>query len=215
VISVTNDGNLVERDYYVKKEEPLDFMTGLLTKPSENCMEEEGKMLCTYVVKEIKPGATAYVTYSVSYWPAFNGYLMVSVITVGLVLYSFLRATTPKITKHHSRKGEGKHNISIHVRNPFFHRLNDVVVKDWISPLAQVLHEEIESTRPVARRLEDGGTELIWKLGEMKPREERILQYKVHPLVRGDLKMPGAHLKFTRGKEEKKIKLQSNGIVLG
>jgi hypothetical protein len=83
-----------------------------------------------------------------------------------------------------------------------------------VSPLAQVLHEEIESTKPVIRRLEQG-TELIWKLGEMKPREERILQYKVRSLVHGSLKMPGAHLKFTAGKGEKKIKLSSNGITLG
>jgi hypothetical protein len=215
LISITNEGNVVERDYRVMKEEPIDLMTGLLTKPDGNCGREGEAMECSFIVSEIKPGTTAYVSYSVSYWPAFNGYLVVAIITVGLIVYSFIRVTTPRITKHHSRKGDGKHSISIHIRNPLFHRLNDVVVKDWVSPLAQVLHEEIESTKPVIRKLEDGGTELIWKLGEVKPREERILQYKVRSLVSGSLRMPGAHLKFNTGKDPKKIKLESNNVTLG
>jgi hypothetical protein len=213
MIAVTNDGTVTEKDYTLQQKIPLDPMTGMMTKPSGNCRVEEGTMDCSYPVGEIKPGATAYVTYTVSYWPAFNGYILLTVIVASLVLFSFLKTTTPRIFKDHSRKGEGVHNIFIQVKNPFFHRLNDVVVRDWVSPLAQVLHEEIESTRPVMRGLEDG-TELIWKLGEMKPREERILQYKVRSLVHGNLKMPGAHMKFTTGKGEKRIKLSSNGIML-
>ncbi|MEM5812120.1 MAG: hypothetical protein QW286_00200 [Candidatus Aenigmatarchaeota archaeon] len=48
----------------------------------------------------------------------------------------------------------------------------------------------------------------------MKPREERILQYKVKPLVHGHLKMPKAHLKFSSGKDEKKLRVFSNAITL-
>jgi len=213
-ISITNEGNVIEKDYSFQQKTPLDPVTGMMTKPAGNCRDEQGVMVCNYLVGEIKPGATAQVSYTVSYWPAFNGYILLTVIVISLVLFSFMRVTTPRILKHHSRKGENSHNIFIQVKNPFFHKLNDVVVRDWVSPLAQVLHEEIESTKPVIRRLEEG-TELIWKLGEMKPREERILQYKVRSLVHGSLKMPGAHLKFTAGKGEKKIKLSSNGITLG
>ncbi len=214
MISITNDGNVVEKDYSFQQKTPLDPMTGMMTKPAGNCRDEEGVMVCNYIVGDIKPGTTARVSYMVSYWPAFNGYIMLTVIIIGLVLFSFLRVTTPRILKHHSKRGEDMHNIFIQVTNPFFHKLNDVVVRDWVSPLAQVLHEEIESTKPVMRRLEDG-TELIWKLGEMKPREERILQYKVRSLVHGSLKMPGARLKFTTDRGEKRIKLASNGITLG
>jgi len=153
------------------------------------------------------------VTYSVSYWPMINGYALIAVVMIGLVAFSFMKATTPRIVKRHSRKGEDRHNVSIHVTNPFFHRLSDVVVRDWVSPLGQVLQEEIESAKP-AIRSQDEGTELIWKLGDMKPREERILQYKVRPLMRGSLKMPGAQLKFNTDKGDKRIKLISNGITL-
>lgn len=215
VISITNDGNVIENDYLLQQKTPLDPMTGMMTKPADNCRDEDGTMVCNYLVGEIKPGATAQVTYTLSYWPAFNGYIILTVIVISMVLFSFLRVTTPRILKRHSRRGEDSHNIFIQVTNPFFHRLNDVVVRDCVSPLAQVLHEEIESTRPVIRKLEDGGTELIWKLGEMKPREERILQYKVRSLIHGSLKMPGASLKFTAGRGEKKMKLASNGITLG
>lgn len=213
LISITNEGNVVERNYAFQQKTPLDPMTGMLTKPSGNCREEDGVMVCNYIVNEIKPGTTAHVSYVVSYWPMFNGYLLLTVIVISLVVFSFLKATTPRIIKRHLRKGEDKHNIFIHVSNPFLHKLSDVVVRDWVSPLAQVLHEEIESSRP-AIRSQDDGTELIWKLGDMKPREERILQYKVRSLVRGDLKMPGAQLKFIAGKGEKKMRLVSNGITL-
>ena len=214
VVSITNGGNVMESDYALQTKEPLDAITGLLTKPADNCREEGGSMTCDYIVSEIRPGTTAYVTYSVSYWPAFSGYILLAAITLGLVLYSFLHTTTPRIVKNNSRRGEGLHNVFIQISNPFFHRLNDVVVKDSVSPLAQVLHQEIESTIPVIRRLEDGGTELIWKLGEMRPREERVLQYKVRSLINGSLKMPGASLKFSTGKSERKIRLSSNGITL-
>jgi hypothetical protein len=213
VISITNEGNVVERNYAFQQKTPLDAMTGMLTKPADNCREEEGVMVCNYIVNEIRPGNTAHVSYAVSYWPIFNGYLLLTVIVISLVMFSFLKVTTPRIIKHHSKKGEDRHNVFIRVSNPFFHKLNDVVVRDWVSPLAQVLHEEIESSRPAIRSQEDG-TELIWKLGEMKPREERILQYKVRSLVHGSLRMPGAQLKFTAGKGEKKIRLVSNGITL-
>jgi hypothetical protein len=214
LISVTNDGNVVEEGYSFRQSVPLDPMTGMMTRPGDNCAEEGGKMVCTYLVGDISPGATAQVSYTVSYWPAFNGYVLLTVIVIGLVLFSFLRATSPRISKRHSGRGGGTHNIFISVKNPFLHRLNDVVVRDWVSPLAQVLQEEIESARPVVRKL-DEGTELIWKLGEMKPREERILQYKVRSLIQGSLKMPGANLKFTTGKEgDKRLKLASNGITL-
>jgi len=213
VISVTNEGNVVERNYAFQQATPIEPVTGMLTKPADNCMEKNGMMVCNYVVSEIKPGATAQVTYSVSYWPMINGYALIAVVMIGLVAFSFMKATTPRIVKRHSRKGEDRHNVSIHVTNPFFHRLSDVVVRDWVSPLGQVLQEEIESAKP-AIRSQDEGTELIWKLGDMKPREERILQYKVRPLMRGSLKMPGAQLKFNTDKGDKRIKLISNGITL-
>ncbi|MCX6814093.1 MAG: hypothetical protein NTY20_00350 [Candidatus Aenigmarchaeota archaeon] len=212
-IAITNEGNVIERDYSFQQKIPIDPMTGMMTRPADNCREEEGVMVCNYLVEEIRPGATAHVSYVVSYWPAFNGYIILTVIVISLIMFSFLKATTPRIFKHHSKKGEDRHNIFIQVKNPFFHKLNDVVVRDWVSPLAQVIQEEIESTKPVMRRLEDG-TELIWKLGEMKPREERILQYKVRSLIHGSLKMPGAKLKFSAGKGEKKLKISSNSVTL-
>lgn len=212
-ITIRNEGNVIEKDYSFQQAIPIDMVTGMLTRSGENCREEGGLMVCNYYLGEIKPGSAAYVSYSMNYWPAFNGYLLLTFIMAGLIIYSFLRVTSPRILKRHIKKGEGLHSISIHVKNPFLHNLRDVTVRDWVSPLAQVLQDEIVSTVPVIRRV-DEGTELIWKLGDIKPREERILQYKVRSLVHGRLKMPSAHLKFTSSKGEKKIKLASNPIIL-
>ncbi|MEM5812432.1 MAG: hypothetical protein QW286_01820, partial [Candidatus Aenigmatarchaeota archaeon] len=94
-ISIYNAGNVLERNYPVQHEMPIDFMTGLMTKPDDNCREESGKMICNYIVSEIKPGSTAQVTYTVNQWPALNGYIILTIIVISLVLYSFLRVTTP------------------------------------------------------------------------------------------------------------------------
>ena len=212
-ITIRNEGNTIERGYSVQQAIPMDAMTGMLSRPGQNCREEDGAMVCNYFVGDIKPGSAAYVVYSVNYWPAFNGYLLISVIMAGLIIYSFLRVTSPRILKRHSRKGENVHAISIHIKNPFLRNLRDVTVRDWVSPLAQVLHEEITSTVPVLRRA-DEGTELIWKLGDMKPKEERILQYKVHSLVKGRLRMPSAQMRFASGRGDKKMRLASNAITL-
>jgi len=70
-------------------------------------------------------------------------------------------------------------------------------VRDWVSPLANVLHHEISMLKPLVRR-SDAGTELIWKLGDIRPKETRIITYPIKGLVKGSLKMPRAYIRYNK-----------------
>ena len=85
-------------------------------------------------------------------------------------------------------------------------------MRDWISPLARVMHEEIKAMKPIIRKSE-AGTELIWKLGDIKPKEIRLLNYKIKTFVEGSLKMPRAYMRFITEKG-KRAKVYSRSLVV-
>ncbi len=195
VISVYNNGNVPENHTVEEVLPNNDWITGLITEP-EKCIPELDKKRCSYTFYNLEPGKTAHIVYKLEFWPVYaQGALIAAVILLTLYL-SVIHAAKPKIVKRYVRKGSGKHSIIIEIKNPFFHHLKNVIIRDWVTPLAHVLHEEIESVKPVLRRRSDAGTELIWKLGDIKPKETRILTYKIKTLVEGSLKMPGAYMRY-------------------
>jgi hypothetical protein len=202
VITIENNGNLIERDYTTYQTLPNnDWITGMVTEPV-GCDAEGEEKVCGYVVQELMPGASAMITYRLNYWVIYSEYAIIVLIIISIITFSFIRVTSPSIAKRHARKSEGKHSIILEIKNPFRHHLSNVIVRDWISPLAKVLHEEFEMLVPVIRR-SDAGTEMIWKLGDMRPKETRIITYKIKTLVQGSLKMPRAYIRFTNKKGSK------------
>jgi hypothetical protein len=194
VLTFRNTGNVVERGYVVRESLPTDAITGFITRPS-GCSEAFGMEECDYVLPDLEPGATAQITYRIEYWPAYVQMLSVVIIAAIIAGFMFVRATKPTVTKRSVRKGTHDHTVIIEIRNPFLHNLKDVVIRDWVSPLAKVVQEEARGLKPVMKR-SDAGTELIWKLGEISPKEVRILSYKVKSLIEGNLKMPRAYARF-------------------
>ncbi|RLJ07580.1 MAG: hypothetical protein DRP16_03185 [Candidatus Aenigmatarchaeota archaeon] len=209
---ITNEGNVPEKNYRITESSSIDFMTGLVTLPEKNCYDREGKRICEYVIDEIQPGESKEVTYTISYLPTYTVYIVLLLLALGFVFFSFFRAAKPKINKKHIKKSENRHSIVLEIKNPFYHYLKDVVVKDWVSPLGHVLSDEIKAVKPVIKRLETG-TELVWNLGSMKPREERVLTYDIKTLVQGSLKMPRAKAKMV-SKDGRKIKISSNPLII-
>ncbi len=202
VITIENRGNVIEEDYLTYQTLPNnDWITGMVTEPV-NCVAEGEDKICGYVIEELVPGSSAMITYRLNYWMIYSGYGVVVVVILAIVALAFIRVTSPTIRKKHVRKKENKHSIIIEIKNPFMHHLRNVIVRDWVSPLARVLHEEFEMLTPVMRR-SDAGTELIWKLGDMKPKETRIVTYKIKTLVQGSLKMPRAYMRFSSDKGKK------------
>ena len=133
---------------------------------------------CSYVINGLVPGAAAQIVYRIEFWPTLMQYFGAGVAIVAVLGFTFVHKTRPSVRKSSAALGYGRHSIIIEVKNPFLHHLNNVVVRDFVHPIANVLHEEIESLKPIVKKTETG-TELICKLGDMRPKETRLLKYGV------------------------------------
>ena len=209
-VTIENHGNVIENDYEYYQDIESDAFTGFVTKP-DNCFDEDGGMKCRYTIGEIAPGMTAKIIYRVDLWPILGGYalgLMGIVSGAGIV---FKRTTRPKIKKKSIRKSGSEHTIFLELKNPFRKDIENIVVRDWVSPLAIVVNK-FDSVKPVIRR-SDAGTELIWKLDKIERKDERILSYKIRTMINGEIKMPRAYIRY-KNKKGEKGKVFSNPLLV-
>jgi hypothetical protein len=209
IISVENQGNVIEYDYGHKEEVKADAFTGFVTKP-RNCFTADDKMVCDFVISELKPGEVKEIIYRIEHWPIYVRYAAGILIIAILILFSYPKATQPKIKKTYIKKKKSEHRIIIEVKNPF-KEVKSVIIRDFVSPLAKVVHE-FEHIKPIVKKSE-AGTELIWKIGRMKPKEVRVLSYKIKSLVEGNLKMPKAYLRF-RDDKGRRIRVYSGHLII-
>jgi hypothetical protein len=194
-VTLYNRGNVVEDNYKVSESSAPGQLVGFVTAPND-CSAST----CTYVVNGLAPGATARVIYHIEFWPTLMQYIGAILAVAAVAGFTFVHKTRPTIRKRSSHSGGGMHSIVIEVRNPFLHHLNNVVVRDFVHPIASVVHEEIESLKPVIRKTEEG-TELIWKLGDVRPKETRLLKYGVKSVFQGGaISSPKAYMRFMNPK---------------
>ena len=209
-VTIENQGNVVEEDYEYYQDVESDAFTGFVTKP-DNCYEENEEMKCKYGINEIRPGMTAKIVYRIDLWPILGGYalgLIGLVSGAGLVVK---RSTRPKIKKRSIRKSGSEHTVMLELKNPFRTDIENIVVRDWVSPLAVVINK-FDSVKPVIRK-SDAGTELIWKLDKIEKKDDRILSYKIRTMINGEIKMPKAYIRYKNMKGEKG-KVFSNPLIV-
>lgn len=190
-IEVTNDGNIDENDYQVYQSVRSDLLTGHITRPNE-CTSKSGQTTCQYRIS-LAPGETRSISYRIEFWPFYVQGLVILLIVLAVVGYSYTRVTAPTIKKMARKKGNQKYSITLHIKNPFRHNLRGVMVRDWISPLADITPEF--SMKPVARKSE-AGTELLWNIGNIKPNDEVLINYTIKASIEGNIKLPKAHVRF-------------------
>lgn len=209
ITRVTNTGN-VPTNFETQQTVPQGaLITGGVISPT-NTFETPTEKIFFYSIS-LQPGETKEITNRIEKWPVFAelGIVVVIIAVVGILTAG--KYTNPRIRKHYRKRGRKTTSVIIGVKNAFSETKN-VIVRDWVSPLATVVMEEFEALRPVVRR-SDAGTELIWSLGDMKPREERLLSYKIKPIVHGNLKMSKATLRYKNKKGEKK-RVHSKPIII-
>lgn len=211
-ITITNEGNINEPEYVSHKTLPNnDWVTGLITEP-EGCSLMGGEKVCSYVFRDLAPGESAILEYRLDYTPIYAGLGVALIAVFMVVVLTMRRATGPVIIKRHVRKSGGRHHIVLEIKNPFYQNLSNTIVRDWVTPLANVLHNEINMMKPLVRR-SDAGTELIWKLGDIMPKETRIITYPLKTLVRGSLKMPRAYIRYNKP-NGKLRRIFSRGLII-
>ena len=126
------------------------------------------------------PAEQDYVLgYTEIYWPT---YVFVAIILIlGFILYLNYTAVTIRkaiIGKNIVKTGK-EMSVSITVKNKI-RKLSNVVVKDII-PEGFGLVTKFATVKPTLRKTHSG-TEVVWKIGDLKPHEQRVLHYKIKPI---------------------------------
>ncbi|MBI4173236.1 MAG: hypothetical protein HY519_00785 [Candidatus Aenigmarchaeota archaeon] len=207
-ITVSNLGNVPET---YSLSEPMEGgkLTAFVTKQPASCYVNGEYRECAFMVENLAPKTSSQIIYRIEYWPSVAQFILAVFMLAVLAFGTVQETARPRISKAAITKPDGTRTVMLEVKNPVW-KLNNVIVRDFVSPLAVV--EGFEHTKPVLRKSE-AGTELIWKIGNLDSREHRILSYKVRPLVEGNIKMPRAYLRF-RSSKNKRVKIYSGRINL-
>lgn len=204
-ITLTNEGNVVEKNLYVTESIPLfikNFFYPKIEPESERRIEN--RMVYSWFVESLQPGEKVSISYEIR----FISMWLAGLIVIGIVYFAFKYIYTPKIIKKHRHTGtieRGKEIlISLEVRNPTIHEIKNVVVKDVVSPIAEIV-EKFDTLKPKITKSE-AGTGLVWTFKSLKPREERVLTYRIRPVVEiiGTLRLPQASVIYIDRKRKRK-----------
>ncbi len=210
-ITVYNKGNTVENDYTVSYTFPSgDYLTGFMTQPDECHDVEDGKR-CTFIITGLSPTDSREIIFRMEYWPSYTRFIAAILVILAAGTIYLRRFGKPRIRKSYISKSKNMYHVIIEIKAPN-KNLSNAVVRDWVSPLAHVDKDGFKHAKPVVRKSE-AGTELIWRLGDIIAKEERILSYKIKTIVQGHLKMPKAYIRFMNKKGER-VRVNSGHIEI-
>lgn len=161
----------------------------------------------------LAPGEQTLISFSEVYWPVPA--VLIIILACGAFLYfqmAFL-SVRKKITQKHLAVEGRDFPTSVYVKNRG-NFLENVVVKDFI-PSVFTLSEKFETLKPTIRKTE-AGIELTWKLGRLKPHEERVLHYRIKTVlgIIGSIVIPGAEVR-ARFKDRVNVYRSNSVRVIG
>ena len=195
-IAITNNGNTKENNFYVTESLPLmskNFFYPEIEPASKE--EKENRVVYSWLVHELSPTDSITIKYQLRF---YNVVLIscILVITVIWIVWLFFRPTLKKsYTGLLARDSEI--TMTIYLKNKGRKILKDITVVDFVPPIAAVV-KKFDTLEPNIRR-KTTGTELAWKIKQLKPKEERILTYRIKPVIEiiGDLKLPKAYITYS------------------
>lgn len=216
VITVKNEGNILEEGFYVTESVPSYVKNFFLPEMEPNRVEEkDNRIVYSWYIQSLAPGSEVAIKYEVRF---FSLWIIVLVV-IGLVVLAFKYVYSPKIIKRHRMEGSierGKEIVvSVEVRNPTLHEIKNIIVSDLVTPIATVV-DKFDTMRPTIRKTENG-TELTWRIKSLSSMEERVLTYRVKPLVEivGTLRLPKATISYIDRKKKKKDIASKTLIIKG
>ncbi|MEM5778625.1 MAG: hypothetical protein QXD43_03840 [Candidatus Aenigmatarchaeota archaeon] len=193
LVTATNKGNIVsEAD--LKSVSPQNWYS-IISAPTPT-----GMMTGYYVWKtSLRPGESKSISYSEIYWPTY-----VFIIAVVLAIaFIYWQSTAFSFSKNVIGKPTFKANkdisISLHLKSKK-RGISKVAIRDVVPPHFSIV-SKFETVKPLIRKVANG-IELIWKLGDLKPNEERVLHYTIRPAIEVSKKisLPSALAKASSGK---------------
>ncbi|MBI5332535.1 MAG: hypothetical protein HZB65_03100 [Candidatus Aenigmarchaeota archaeon] len=133
---------------------------------------------------------TKAVSYSVDY--TIIPIILIMIFTILYIVFKFSTIRLKKfiIQKQHIQKGV---EFTIGVEFKSHSCLKNVVIRDFVPAIFKVV-----DAGKAAKYTTAAGTELVWKIPELKRAEERIVSYKIIPLfsVSDTVRLPKASVEF-------------------
>lgn len=217
-VTIKNEGNVATQNCDVTESAP-NFIKSLFSPEVEpdSVTQADGRVVYSWLIPSIEPGPTnkIIIKYSFDLWRIWLTILIVVLIVYG----AFTLFYKPTIIKRHSHEGPITRNkeilVSLDVRNRTKHEIRDVEVKDVVPSIARVV-EKFDTLAPRTKTSEIG-TELRWKIDSLKPREERVLTYRIRPVVEvtGTLNLPEAKVRYVDKKKVKRIIASKSLLIKG
>ena len=206
-IKVKNEGNNASTGIIVTETVPI-FLKPFFFPKTEPKTEtaKDNRIIYVWLIDRLEAGEEKTITYKID---ITNAWIIVLAL-IAVTVYSFRYVFTLSLVKKHKYARpltkEKEVTILLEARNRTRHLIKDVQIRDFVPSIATVV-EKFDTIRPVVRKAA-GGTELVWKLDFLRPREERVITYRLRPVVDvvGTLKLPNAYMRYeTKKKEIKRV----------
>jgi len=204
-IKVKNEGNVLEYDFYVT-ETVSEFISKFFYPETQPASFEsvDGKVSYRWLVDSLEPGQEVQIKYEIRFFSIwFSGLLLII-----LIFFAFTYVYRPTIKKTaravgHLKRGK-EISVLLELKNSTIHEIKTLVITDSIPPIVQ-LDQTFETIKPTTKKTE-AGTELTWKIKSLQPLEERVLTYRIKPVVDviGSIKLPSATVSYVDNKKQKK-----------
>jgi len=146
----------------------------------------------------LMPNESRNISYSEIYWPTYVIILLV-VAALGLFYWQSSAFNFSKNIVSGKVIKPGKEiSISLNLKNKK-KEIDKAIVKDVV-PADYEIVSKFETVKPLIRKI-GNGVELNWKIGKLKPEEERVLHYTIKPseFVK-ETRLPSATAKVLRNK---------------
>ena len=213
-IRVKNEGNINLPSFTVTESLPK-FAQSLFDPDIEPITTDSSgnRVVYTWSVPELVLGEQYTIKYRIDIWRIWLTLGLIGVIGYGA--YRWL--SKPKIGKsvrHGGKITRGKEIlVLLEVKNRALHEIKDVEIVDVVPQIARVV-DRFDTLRPKVKRVSDG-TELRWNIGSMKSGEERVVTYRIRPVVDviGHLSLPEAQMVFLDRNKVKRMSVSKQALA--
>jgi hypothetical protein len=216
-IAVKNEGNINTPPFYINESIPWigKVLFSPQIEPTSISKSPDGRTVYSWLIPTLEPGKQITIKYSYGLWKIWLTLLVVGGGTYIGVKFFY----SPTIRKTHRHKGpitkEKEVMVSLDVKNRSMHEVKDVQIRDVVPSTAKVI-DKFDTLKPMMRQTTTG-TEMRWKIDTLKPGEERLITYRIKPVVdvAEKLNLPKAHARYVDRKKMKKIIASKSVLIKG
>jgi hypothetical protein len=216
-ITVKNEGNINTPSFYINESIPWigKVLFSPQIEPNSISKSADGRTVYSWLIPTLDPGKQITIKYSYGLWK-----IWLTILVVGGGIYIGIKFFySPTIIKTHRHRGpitkEKEMMVSLDVKNRSRHEVKDVQVRDIVPSIAKVV-EKFDTLKPIMRQT-SVGTEMRWKIDVLKPGEERLITYRIKPVVdvAEKIDLPKAHARYVDRKKMKRIIASKSVLIKG